>query len=705
MKGFLRPPVIVLPDTAEVPAKEIPSKETPPTKSGEPEEARKKGGVRRKPGKPEEAPGKVSGAVPYQPKITAGEARKTVVDTLGERVKLADYRSTIVDLTMEEREVVLDQAELMLDQVYVHLPLKRAMHSVEPIQRLRVLKLHHRMLQERAFQSAMIDVFVSVRDLHTNYVLPSGYRPKYAFLPFRVEEFWEGLALKYVVSWVSPLNGEKNLKEGVVVSHWNGSPIDLVVARNAEREAGSNPEARRARGVEALTLRWLGMSLPPDEDWVTLTYRDGVKTYESRFDWEVIDRADLRDTGLGTSAALAGELAWGVDLKSLLLQRLRKALFDPPAMKVEDAVVESKAGGLPSTVSALPAANVSHFPDVFPRFGPVETPAGTFAYVRLATFAPDQRFGSVDDAVKELVRILSSLPQNGLILDVRGNGGGVINFGERILQLLSPRAITPEPFHFISNALTLRIAGSDGGFREWQDPISVGIEMGGSFSQGFPLTAPSACNDIGQVYQGPVVLITDALCYSTTDIFAAGFQDHEVGTILGAHRNTGAGGANVWDHSTVLQILPLLPSNPFVPLPQGVGMRVAARRSTRLGKRSGVPLEDLGVVPEVYHPMTLNDVLDHNADLISHAAQILAGKPKQTLRMTVTTEAAKPKVRIETSNIDRVDLAIDARPAVSQDIKEGTAEVLLPASIPAGAVITARGYRGGELVVSSRSRV
>ena len=61
--------------------------------------------------------------------------------------------------------------------------------------------------------------------------------------------------------------------------------------------------------------------------------------------------------------------------------------------------------------------------------------------------------------------------------------------------------------------------------------------------------------------------------------------------------DTGAGGANVWDHTDVLQELSLKP-NPFVKLPGGASMRVAARRSTRVGKRSGVPLEDLGVAPD-----------------------------------------------------------------------------------------------------------
>ena len=61
------------------------------------------------------------------------------------------------------------------------------------------------------------------------------------------------------------------------------------------------------------------------------------------------------------------------------------------------------------------------------------------------------------------------------------------------------------------------------------------------------------CNGIGQVYYGPVVLITDALSYSATDIFAAGFQDNEVGLVLGTSGNTGAGGANFWSLDDLLR--------------------------------------------------------------------------------------------------------------------------------------------------------
>ena len=78
--------------------------------------------------------------------------------------------------------------------------------------------------------------------------------------------------------------------------------------------------------------------------------------------------------------------------------------------------------------------------------------------------------------------------------------------------------------------------------------------MRGEYSHGYPLLRPSAYNNIGQKYQGPVLLVTDAMCYSTTDIFAAGFQDHRIGTVLGVDENTGAGGANVWEYRFIADL-------------------------------------------------------------------------------------------------------------------------------------------------------
>src|SRR5262249_19273175 len=150
----------------------------------------------------------------------------------------------------------------------------------------------------------------------------------------------------------------------------------------------------------------------------------------------------------------------------------------------------------------------------------------------------------------------------------------------------------------------------------------------------FPLSNTEDCNRIGQVFQGPVVLITDALCYSTTDIFAAGFQDHRIGSIIGCHASTGAGGATVWKYDPDLQQLALGSANPFVPLPGGARMRVAALRCTRVFSQSGIPVEDYGVLPDMHYFMSKADVVGYNEELIAAAAAFLKTLPNQSLRLT-----------------------------------------------------------------------
>ena len=212
------------------------------------------------------------------------------------------------------------------------------------------------------------------------------------------------------------------------------------------------------------------------------------------------------------------------------------------------------------------------------------------------------------------------LCQNGLILDVRGNSGGLINFGERMLQLLTPRAIDPARFSFLNSARTQALTTRHAFIRPWRNSIARWVETGAEYSQGFPLLPLSRYNDIGQKYQGPVVLITDALCYSTTDIFAAGFQDHNIGVVLGVDETTGAGGANVWEYSLIAELLK--DRQHFRPrLPGSASLGFAVRRVTRVGQNSGVLLEDLGVKVDQIHKMTRRDLLHRNVNLIDACRQ------------------------------------------------------------------------------------
>lgn len=217
------------------------------------------------------------------------------------------------------------------------------------------------------------------------------------------------------------------------------------------------------------------------------------------------------------------------------------------------------------------------------------------------------------------------------------------------------------------------------------------------------------------------MLITDASCYSTTDIFAAGFQDHKIGPILGTDNNTGAGGANV---STLEQIRQLFASAGMTPplqqLPKGASMRVAIRRTLRVGDEAGTELEDLGVRPDFEHQLTREDTLNGNPDLIAHAASLLIGKPvrvfsTKVLHSTWTSNGpprrigSKATIEVATAGVDYVDVFVDGRPRYSLNVPStGALQFELPeperedSTLLRPVDVELRGYAASQLVCYRR---
>ncbi|HYX29859.1 MAG TPA: S41 family peptidase [Pyrinomonadaceae bacterium] len=306
-----------------------------------------------------------------------------------------------------------------------------------------------------------------------------------------------------------------------------------------------------------------------------------------------------------------------------------------------------------------------------------------YGYVRLFSF--EVKNEKVGQFVKEVQRVITAgdFPQEGLILDVRGNPGGNIRAGERLLQLFTPRRIKPEPFEFINTTLNLEIcqrAAKSYNLARWIPSISESVRTGAIYSMGFPLQSEELSNALGQAYHGPVILITDALSYSTTDIFAAGFQDHQIGQILGTSDNTGAGGANKWKYDELVKVLGRWGKSKFKPLPSNASFDLALRRSVRVGKSEGRPLEELGINPDHRHYMTRNDLMKHNVDMVRHAAGILAARPQYHLsvqadkgknRMLRITASSKVRPRDRRKRISRVDIFIDGRPRKSLNARNG----------------------------------
>jgi C-terminal processing protease CtpA/Prc len=251
------------------------------------------------------------------------------------------------------------------------------------------------------------------------------------------------------------------------------------------------------------------------------------------------------------------------------------------------------------------------------RFGPVKTPEGEWGYLRVFTFDdPDSL-----TFLRRAAAVLRSLPQDGLILDLRANPGGVIPSGEALAQLFTNEDITPQSTSF-RNTRATRALGQLPQFSRWRRSLDMQMETGDVYSQGFPLTSDGLAPR--GVYLGPVALIVDSLCYSTTDFLSAGMQDQRLATIIGTDPVTGAGGANVWTQGTLNSLVTATGSPGLGPLPRDMNLTVAMRRSARVGPNAGLPVEGVGVLADVEYSLTGRDVLQGNHDLIAFASRVLS---------------------------------------------------------------------------------
>ena len=119
--------------------------------------------------------------------------------------------------------------------------------------------------------------------------------------------------------------------------------------------------------------------------------------------------------------------------------------------------------------------------------------------------------------------------------------------------------------------------------------------------------------------------------------------------------------------------------SPFEVLPRGADLRVAVRRTTRVGTNSGNVLEDLGVVPEVPYRMSRRDVLEGNKDLIDLAVDQLGTRTPHSVALERVQQHRDraPTVRLRTRNVTRIDVEVDGRRLQSRDVRRNRVTVPL----------------------------
>ena len=82
---------------------------------------------------------------------------------------LADVREELTAdlLTPRQRELMADQASLLLAGFHAHRWQKRALYGVEPLQRLQVLRRRAATVADAEFHAELREIFADPQDLHT----------------------------------------------------------------------------------------------------------------------------------------------------------------------------------------------------------------------------------------------------------------------------------------------------------------------------------------------------------------------------------------------------------------------------------------------------------------------------------------------------------------------------------------------------------
>jgi len=569
----------------------------------------------------------------------------------------------IASLTWGERLDILDALSQVLgaNGVYSHLTLKRSLYGFDIVRALEHLRQQLTSMTDLQFHRQLTSLVNRLRDAHTQYTGPWKGNDPVASLPFLVEAFGPANAPTYVVSKIDRRSiPDRHFVKGVTIDYWNGMPFDRAVQLHADVETGGRPDSRRARALESLTFRALESAPPPDEEWVVLTYRDlKGKTREIRLFWEGIDP----ERAPAASRAFATRVRRGINFAAEAVRRAKKCRFNPALWRAERSTAgkrQARAGSVAAFADFLSARTVT-------------TSKGKFGYLRIWSFDVDD-----DDAfIEAATTLLGRLPERGLIIDLRNNPGGFIWAAERLLQLFTPNHITPTKFALRATPLTAAMARAPFNQSElgpWAESLSTAELTGEPYSSHLPITPPEKCNDIGQRYGGPIVVVVDANTYSSGDLFTAGVADNGIGPVICIGEATGAGGANVWNDEDLRSALAAAKA-PLPMLPDGVHFTLAIRRAVRSNDADGTLVEDAGISGQPYE-LTRDDIFRGNRDLIEKCGELLASQPRTKLKVARRGRA----LSVETAGLDQLDIYANGHPAVSPIpiVKDGIKRVILP---------------------------
>ncbi len=169
--------------------------------------------------------------------------------------KLSDARSKLAlkELTNEEKMIIVDQARLILKDVFVHRDLKIQNFgpSADPIPALDEIKKNLSSMSTIQFHNQMIRAFHKMNDWHTTYQFPKPYQCYKSLLPsgFKAvkDEFGKDvIGVDSVITkpeFTRLLPEDVKIEAGDILVSYDGMTPAEALAKNLPNSYGANPAA------------------------------------------------------------------------------------------------------------------------------------------------------------------------------------------------------------------------------------------------------------------------------------------------------------------------------------------------------------------------------------------------------------------------------------------------------------------------------
>jgi len=506
----------------------------------------------------------------------------------------------------------LGQARIILEQIYVHhdVKLRDFGSEADPTPALNEIEANIEKLSTMDFHKKMSDIFYRLRDLHTLYFLPQPYSCYSTLLPFLVQEVKLPDGKK--VAAISEVDEESEafkfmpkpfpIHVGDIVTKYDGVEIETAIRNQMVRSFGANPEASRRYSFELIRFKEQSLEFLPEKDTVKLELKnDKGESYNVTVPWVSRINKDC--------------LAEAQTPELLRAPVLRTKKFDVPAKPVKRPTKTTGLRVLQQGDSADPILSWSINKNEF----------GNYGYIYLSSFTPEVL--TIDQVVEELKTILlqDEMKQtNGLVFDMRGNGGGQLPLAEKIIQFFGPKRIQPELLYLKNSPANLYYLNTLFPNDPFTGLINEAEASGQAFTKLLPMTREDRINDLGQFYFKPMAVFTDATCYSACETFSAMIQDYQIGTIFGEESTTGGGGANTFGLNALLgDFEDRTDLGPFHKLPYGQNMTFAWREGVRGGINKGGRIENTGVKADQISYPSMSDLFNRYDDQLRVVHQYL----------------------------------------------------------------------------------